>query len=293
MPQPPEWYRGMMPSYLNPNPNQPDIHVLNQQLNMLPDLTSDRKAQYLASRRLNYHIGVPRQLNFDSDKEERNVEFFREMFQSEIGDYPSKRPRAETPVQLSLSPWNDSSRLPSLQLCPDPALTVEQKVSTPVKGFEEVSSCARRCFSTPGTLVHSSPETFSGCSDVTKVDVMDSSPLDSKRVQDLGTSKTVKPARPNVTRVYSFADFFTIERETQTEERPLKHEKLGPGADVVEPMECDEQTKCEANADSLPLENRNRRGVSLVERFTEEEIKLHIKSLKEGSIQVTIVWPYP
>ncbi|CAH8383079.1 unnamed protein product [Eruca vesicaria subsp. sativa] len=275
---PPEWYRGMMPSYLNTNPNQPEIHVFNQQLNMLPDLdvASDRKAQYLA-RRFNYHMGVPRQLNFGSGNEQ-NVEFFGEICQSEFGDYPSKRLRAEYP------PWNDSSRLPSLQLCPDPSFVVEKNVTTPMKGFEEVSSCAGRCFSTPRTLVHS-PETFSGCSDITKVDVMDNSPFESKHVQDLGTSKSVKPARPQPTRVYSFDDFFSIERYTQAEEKPLKQEKLVPGVDVVVPMECGEHTKCEVNADSMPLEKRNKRGVSLVERFTEEEIKLHIKSLKEGSTQ--------
>ncbi|KAH0897197.1 hypothetical protein HID58_046765 [Brassica napus] len=277
-----EWYRGMMPAYLNPNANQPDLHVFNHQLNMLPDLdvASDRKAQYLASRRFNYNIGVPRLLNFGSDKDQ-SVEFFGEIFKSEIGDYPSKRQRAETPIKLSLPPWNDSSRLPPLQLCP------EQKVPIPMKGFDDVSSCARRCFNTPRTPAYS-PENVSGCSDITKVDVMDNSPLNSKHVQGLGTSKTVKPARPHATRVYSFDDFYTVEREIQTEERPLKHEKLGPGEDIVEPMECGEQTKFEVNADSVPMEKRNKRGVSLVERFTEEEIKLHIKSLKEGSTQVTI-----
>lgn len=71
----------------------------------------------------------------------------------------------------------------------------------------------------------------------------------------------------------------------------------GSGVEVVVLIESDdEQTKPQDEANNADttvpdLEKRIRkRDVSLVERFTEEEIKLHIKSLKEGSIQVTIVW---
>ncbi|CAH2065891.1 unnamed protein product [Thlaspi arvense] len=262
-----ERYRGMMPTYLNPRPNQSDIDMFNQELNMLPNLnvvTSDRGVKYQM--------------------------FLGETFQPETGYHPSKRQRIETQIKLNRPPWNDSLRLPSLQVCLDPTSpVVEQKVPVPMKSFEEVSSCGGRCFHTPTTPVSSSfaveevSETVSGGSDVTKLDVMDISPLDDKHVQGLGTSKDVKRSSENKhpTRVYSLEDLFSSKRGTQEEEKPKKQEKL----DVVEPMKCDEQSKCEAIADTASLEKRNKRDVSLVERFTEEEIRLHIKSFKEGSVQ--------
>ncbi|XP_018443473.2 histone acetyltransferase HAC2-like [Raphanus sativus] len=70
---------------------------------------------------------------------------------------------------------------------------------------------------------------------------------------------------------------------------PLKDDEttLGSGMEVAEPMESDEQSKPEANtpADTtVPLEKK--RDVSLVERFTEEEIEMHIKSLHEGKVEL-------
>ena len=67
-------------------------------------------------------------------------------------------------------------------------------------------------------------------------------------------------------------------------------ETLGSGMDVVEPMETDKHTKREGeanNADStMPLEKPKKRDVSLVERFTEEEIEMHLKSLHEGRVEL-------
>ncbi|CAA7014927.1 unnamed protein product [Microthlaspi erraticum] len=313
MAMPPKRYRGMMPTYLNPEPNHSEIDMLNQQLNILPDLnvvTSEEEVKHLQSRK-------PRPLHVRSEEEE----FF----------YPWKRQRIEMPpIKLNLPPWNDVSRLPSLRTLPA-NFSVEKKAPVQAKSFdEEVSSYPRgRCVQTSTVPVSFgvvadkvSGKTLSGCSDITKLD----SPLDDDKqhVQGLGASNNVKPARGNVTTVYSFEDLFSSKKETQAVEkplklgsgvdvvehepmkcddeqskcevnaddtmslqRPLKHDaKLGFGVDVVEPMKCDEQTKCEVNAaDTASLEKRNKRDVSLVERFTEEEIKLHIKSLKEGSIQ--------
>ncbi|CAN6937436.1 unnamed protein product [Brassica oleracea] len=67
-------------------------------------------------------------------------------------------------------------------------------------------------------------------------------------------------------------------------------ETLGSGMDVVEPMETDKHTKREGeanNADTtMPLEKPKKRDVSLVERFTEEEIEMHLKSLHEGRVEL-------
>ncbi|KAG7650846.1 Zinc finger TAZ-type [Arabidopsis thaliana x Arabidopsis arenosa] len=60
------------------------------------------------------------------------------------------------------------------------------------------------------------------------------------------------------------------------------------GVDIVEPMKCNEESKCEVNADTMSLQKRSKRAVSLVERFTEEEIKLHIMSLKKPSTQSAV-----
>lgn len=296
-----------MPTYLNPAPDQSDIGELNQQLNKLPDLkvTSDEEVKYLGSRKslsnVSYHIGKPRQLNVRSGEED-DVQSLGETFHSEIGYHQSKRQKIETPIKLNISPWDDLSRLPSLQQSPDSTLPVnfivEQKISSPLTSFEEVSSYSRRCFPTStmpvssNFVVHQVSDTISGCSVITKLGVMDNSPLDNKHVQGLSTSKSIKSARANATKVYSFKDLVPpSKRGIQAERRPLNHKKLGFGVDIVEPMKCDEGTKCEVNADATSLGKRNKRDVSLVERFTEEEIKLHIMSLKEGSSQVTIIWP--
>ncbi|CAH8386523.1 unnamed protein product [Eruca vesicaria subsp. sativa] len=76
-------------------------------------------------------------------------------------------------------------------------------------------------------------------------------------------------------------------------QRVEAHETLEPGVEVVEPMESgDVQTTREGEANNavdttvLPLENPKKRDVSLVERFTEEEIEMHIKSLHEGSVEL-------
>ncbi|XP_006391501.2 histone acetyltransferase HAC2 [Eutrema salsugineum] len=281
----PPMYLGMMPTYLKPKPNQQETDMFNQQLNMLPDWIGSRKAT-------SHHMGIPRQLNVRSDEKE---ELLGETFQSETGYYPSKRQRTETPTKSNLPSWSNTFRLPPLKLRQDPTLhnagfTAEQKVSTPPKSFEEVSSYARGYFPTSTVPVCSNfvvdkvSETASGCSDITKLDLVETSPLDNKHVQGLGTSKNTKPARGAI-RVYSLDDLFSSDRATQAEERPLKHEKMGSGVDVVEPMKCDELIKCEFNTHTMSLQNRNKRDVSLVERFTEEEIRLHIKSLKEASIQ--------
>ncbi|KAL0801020.1 hypothetical protein Bca101_056196 [Brassica carinata] len=72
----------------------------------------------------------------------------------------------------------------------------------------------------------------------------------------------------------------------------MDDETPGSGVEVAEPMEStDEQTKREDgeanNADTaVPPEKPKKRDVSLVERFTEEEIKMHLKSLHEGSVEL-------
>ncbi|CAN7129554.1 unnamed protein product [Brassica rapa subsp. narinosa] len=71
---------------------------------------------------------------------------------------------------------------------------------------------------------------------------------------------------------------------------PQDDETLRSGVEVVEPMESDEQTKREGEANTadtaVPLEKRKKRDVSLVERFTEEEIEMHLKSLHEGRVEL-------
>ncbi|XP_048591896.1 histone acetyltransferase HAC2-like [Brassica napus] len=71
---------------------------------------------------------------------------------------------------------------------------------------------------------------------------------------------------------------------------PQDDETLRSGVEVVEPMESDEQTKREGEANTadttVPLEKPKKRDVSLVERFTEEEIEMHLKSLHEGRVEL-------
>ncbi|XP_019100938.1 PREDICTED: histone acetyltransferase HAC2-like [Camelina sativa] len=68
------------------------------------------------------------------------------------------------------------------------------------------------------------------------------------------------------------------EVEADTDIVLLNHEKMG---DCAEPMKCDEGTKSEVEADTTSMQKRNKRGVSLIEHFTDEEIKLHIMNLPD------------
>lgn len=308
----------MMPTYLNPEPNHSEIDMLNQQLSILPDLnvvTSEEEVKRLQSRPFNVW----------SNEEEflgetfRSEVGFRPLKRQRIEMPPLK---LNLPPWNDASRLPSLRTLPANFIVKQKAKSFDEEVSSYPRGrCVQTSTMPVVSFGIVADKV--SEKTLSGCSDITKLDsTLDD---DKQHVQCLGTSENVKPARGNATIVYSFDDLFSSKKETQAEEkplklgsgvdvvelepmkcdeeqtkcevnaddtmslkRPLKHdEKLGSGVDVVEPMKCDEQTKCEVNAaDTLPLEKRYKRDVSLVERFSEEEIKLHIRSLKEGSIQV-------
>lgn len=273
----------LMPIYLNTKPDESgDFDEFNQRLNNLPaesNVTSDEDAQFRRSR---------------SRKSQSNVNRRNGMSRElDNGYYPSKRRQKEAPC----CPWNDLSTIPPLEPYPSPEsissakFIVEKKCLIPVPSFKEVAANARRCLNTSPMPVssESASNTNSG-SDITKEDVKNNSPLDSKDVQGPSTSNDIKSEKPKIIKVYSFADLITTTNRgnIQTKERSLNHEKkLGIGVDIVEPMKCNEATKCEVNADTMSLQKRNKRGVSLVERFTAEEIKLHIMSLTKPSIQVT------
>lgn len=249
--------RNLMPNLPNNEPDESqDFDEFNQLLNSQQEpivISDDEDVEYLGSRNSQINVtydqnGVP--LLFDY--------------------FPPKWRRKEEPLKLNIPhPWNYSSGLPYLEPVPDSAqadkVIAEQKCSVPPTSSEEDSSYARRCYNTSTTPGSSD-------SDITKEDVKDNSPLVSKKPEP-------------VVHVSSFRDLMApTKRNIQTEERPLNNEKP---EDIVEPMKCDEGIKSEVNADTMSLQKRNKRGVSLVEHFTEEEIKLHIMSLKKPSGQVT------
>ncbi|XP_010474175.1 PREDICTED: histone acetyltransferase HAC2-like [Camelina sativa] len=66
------------------------------------------------------------------------------------------------------------------------------------------------------------------------------------------------------------------EINADTDTVSLNHEKMGVGAVL---MKCDEGTKSEVEADTTSLQKHNKRGVSVIEHFTDEEIKLHVMNL--------------
>ncbi|CAL9239710.1 unnamed protein product [Arabidopsis halleri] len=273
--------KDLMPTFLNTKPDESgDFDEFNQRLNNLPaesNVTSDEDAQFRRSRPRKSQSNVNRQNGMSRELDN--------------GYYPSKRRQKEAPC----CPWNDLSTIPPLEPYPSPEsissakFIVEKKCLIPVPSFEEVSANARRCLNTsPMSVSSESASNTNSGSDITKEDVKNNSPLDSKDVQGPSTSKDIKSGKPKIIKVYSFADLITTtnQRNIQTKERSLNHEKkLGIGVDIVEPMKCNEVTKCEVNADTMSLQKRNKRGVSLVERFTAEEIKLHIMSLTKPSIQ--------
>lgn len=273
-----------MPNFFNPKPDEPEeFDKLNQRLNILQgvNVMSGNEGKRRGSRKsksnTNYQTAMRRQ---------SNVKSVGGRIESEVGYNLPKRPRVEAPITLNIPyPWDNSSRLPGLQPYPNSTLPAnviaKQKVPVPTtqRSPEEVSSYVRRCLDTStmpvssNCVVDAACETIIGRSDLTKKDAMNNSPLDNMPAQSLSTRKGRPSAKQNATKVYSFEDLMVT--KTQTEEI---------GVDVVEPMKCDDGSKCEVNAQ----EKRNKRNVSLVERFKDEEINLHIMSLKEGSSQVNL-----
>ncbi|KAL1207605.1 Histone acetyltransferase HAC2 [Cardamine amara subsp. amara] len=248
----PKRSRDLMTELVDLDPDEPEERD-QLKLNVMSGTESQRLRPIRSNSNANYQTGTPRQPNVKSDEE-----FHGGRNQPEDDYFVPKRPRYEAPIRLNTrhQPW---FRLPGIQLYPNsstlPANAIAQhqsNVSTTQRSPEEVSSypmlVSSNCF------VDEATERISGRSDLTK--------LDDMPAQGLRTS-----SKPIPTMVDSFDDLIS-ERKIQTE-------------DIVDPMICDEGAKCEVNV------NRKKRNVSVVERFTDEEIKLHLMSLKSGIRKVS------
>lgn len=101
--------------------------------------------------------------------------------------------------------------------------------------------------------------------------------IPSSSGSDVSKQEGVISERPEVVKVSSFGELMSSsQRKTQTEEK--RKEVM---------------IKSEVTTDSISMKKPARkRNVSLLERFTEEEIKLHLLSLEASSShEITLFWP--